>query len=359
MKRCATARLDMSALGTNLDVVRRAAPHSRVLAVIKAQAYGHGMLRVADALHGRVDGFVVSFMEEAEALRSAGHSLPIVVAQGCKSAAELQDAQRLEVDVVVHERSQLRMLETARLVRPLRVWLKFDTGMGRLGFSCDEVPAIFEGLLPNVNCAGAPVLMSHLACADEPERPENARQLERFDAVVAGLPAQRSLANSAGILALPASHHDWVRPGIMIYGASPLEGVSAADLGLRPVMNLLAPVISIRYLKAGDSVGYGASYCCQRPTRLGVIAAGYADGYPRKVPVGTPVLMHGRPVPVIGRVSMDLMAVDLTDAPECHVGDHALLWGEGLPVEEIARAAGTISYDLLCGVADRVQVQVS
>ena len=356
MKRAARAHLRLGALEHNLGRVREAAPGRRVMAVIKAEAYGHGLLRVAHVLAPLADGFAVSCMDEAEALRGAGFRLPLLVMQGFKNDRELRQAAREDITVVVHDESQLRLLETTPLSSPLQVWLKLDTGMGRLGFSATRAAALHGGLQRCAQVVQPPVWMTHLACADEPERPENAAQLNRFEAATQGLSGLRSLANSASILALPRSHGDWVRPGIMLYGASPLADRDPARHGLEPVMHLQAPLVAIQDRSLGDTVGYGATFQCPRPTRVGVVAIGYADGYPRHVPNGTPVLVGASRAPLIGRVSMDMITVDLTDHPQAAVGDPVTLWGGGLPVDEIAAAAETISYDLLCAVADRVQV---
>ncbi|WP_347402049.1 alanine racemase [Ectothiorhodospira lacustris] len=356
MKRTASARLCLGHLPANLARVREAAPGSRVMAVIKAEAYGHGMLRVAECLAPWVDALAVSCLDEAAALREAGYHQPILALQGFKDERDLRAASQLDVAVSVHEDSQLHLLSGTRLHRPVRVWLKLDTGMGRLGFSPLRASDLVAALISDPNVTAVPGLMTHLACADEPGRPENAAQLARFEAATRHLPGERSLANSAAILALPEAHADWVRPGIMLYGSSPLADARAAGLGLRPVMTLSTRLIAIHTLTPGETVGYGATWRCERPTRVGVAAIGYADGYPRHAPTGTPVLVRGQRVPLIGRVSMDMITVDLTDLETVQVGDVVTLWGEGLPVDEVAAAAQTIGYDLLCRVHDRVQV---
>lgn len=356
MKRAAWAHLRLGALEHNLRRVREMAPGRQVMAVIKAEAYGHGLMRVADVLAPMADGFAVSCMDEADALRGAGFRLPLLVMQGFKNERELRQAAHQEIAVVVHDETQLRLLETTPLSNSLKVWLKLDTGMGRLGFPTQRAAAVYGGLQRCAQVMQPPVWMTHLACADEPERSENTAQLERFEAATEGLPGLLSLANSAAILSLPRSHGDWVRPGIMLYGASPLADRDPARHGLERVMHLQAPLVAIQDRGMGDTVGYGATFQCTRPTRVGVVAIGYADGYPRHVPNGTPVMVRGRRAPLIGRVSMDMITVDLTDHPQAAVGDPVTLWGEGLPVDEIAAAAETISYDLLCAVADRVQV---
>jgi alanine racemase len=356
VRRAARARIDLSALRHNLRVARAAAPGSRIMAVTKADAYGHGMPEAARALAGECDAFAVSCVQEAARLREAGIAQPLVVLQGFKDGAELAEAARLGARPVLHEPGQIACLESASLDKPPAVWLKLDTGMHRLGFPPFEAAALVQRLGTSGRVAGQPGLMTHLACADEPARPEAGMQLRVFDEAVAGLPGEQSVANSAAVLRMPAAHRDWVRPGIMLYGASPLIGVSAESLGLRPVMTVSAPVVAVKPLQPGDAVGYGGTYVCDRPRRLAIVAIGYGDGYPRHAPGGTPVLLHGRRCPLMGRVSMDMLGVDVTDVPQVRVGDMATLWGEDLPVDEIAEAAGTISYELLCRVGGRLQV---
>ena len=354
MRRAARARIDLSALRHNLRVVRDAAPGSRIMAVVKAEAYGHGMLEVARAIAGECDGLAVSCVQEAAVLRDAGVQGGITLLQGFKDTEELEAAVHLGVRTVVHEPGQVACLMAARLTSPVAVWLKLDTGMYRLGFAPSRVRSLLQGLDDTGKVAGTPGFMTHLACADEPGRGETADQMRVFDEATAGLPGERSIANSAAILAVPEAHRDWVRPGIMLYGASPIVSATADELGLRPAMTVTAPVVAVKSLKPGDAVGYGASFVCTRPCRLAVVATGYGDGYPRHAPSGTPVLLHGKRCGLLGRVSMDMLAVDVTDVPDVQVGDTATLWGEGLPVDEIATAAGTISYELLCSVGGRL-----
>lgn len=357
MRRAASAHLRLEALLHNAQVVRRHAPISRVLAVIKAEGYGHGMQRVAEVLATAVDAFAVSHMEEAEVLRAAGHDKPLVVLHGCQTREHWQQAFALGLSPVIHHLSQLEVLETLPMRARLPLWVKMDSGMTRLGFAPEEIAAVCERLKASGRCAETPVVMSHFACADEPQRPENTQQLQCFLDATAPLQVSLSMANSGALLAQPETRLDWVRPGIMLYGASPLLGQTGLDWDLKPVMTLKAPIISIEDREQGAAVGYGSITTLQRPSRIAVVAIGYADGYPRHAPPGTPVWLHGQRVSLMGRVSMDLVCVDVTDVPAAQLGDEVTLWGEGLPVEEIAHAAGTISYDLLCGVADRVQIK--
>ncbi len=340
--------IDPDALRVNLARVRTLAPRSRVLAVVKADAYGHGLVTVARAL-AAADGFAVARVDEGVALRRAGVGHRIVVLAGFFDRDEAEAAARYRLEPVIHDPGQMPYLPTG--VRP---WLKFDSGMHRLGL--DE--AGFRAALARLR-ERRPVLMTHLACADEPRRPETARQLDRFDRLTQAVGLERSAANSAAILACPRSHYQWVRPGLMLYGVSPFPGRTGVELGLRPAMAFRSRLIAVRDLAAGEAVGYGGAWTASRPTRLGVVAAGYGDGYPREVRPGTPVWIGGRRVPLVGRVSMDLITVDLTDHPAAAAGDAVTLWGPPLPVEEIAAGAGTIPYTLMCGITARVPRIVS
>lgn len=354
MRRTARAVIDLDALRHNLGRVRAAAPGSRIMTVVKADAYGHGMLRVVAALDGLCEAFAVTCVDEGIALRDMGVAVPVLVLQGFRDEAELAAASAHRLSVTVYQDFHLRLLETARLSVPVPVWIKLDTGMHRLGFPASLAASIHSGLSKCANVSGAPDLMTHFARADEFSSSSTKNQCECFDSETAGLCGERSLANSAAILAHPDTHREWVRPGIMLYGASPFADVPAAHHGLRPVMTVTAPIIAVNALRSGDAVGYGGAYVCETDMRVGIVAIGYGDGYPRHVPSGTPVLLRGRRVPVVGRVSMDLLAVDLTGLPEMRPGDEATLWGEGLPVDEIAAAAGTIGYELLCAMGGRL-----
>jgi alanine racemase len=349
-----TVTIDLGAVRHNLRRVRELAPRSRVVAVVKANGYGHGAARLLPAL-GEADMLGVACIEEALALREACASQPILLMEGVFEADELPECARLGFEVAVHTLEQVRTLETAALSRPLTAWIKVDSGMNRLGLAPEEVVAAIRRLQA---CPGVARLrlMSHFASADLPESPQTARQLERLGTVLAE--GDRSLANSAGIIAWPQAHADWVRAGIMLYGVSPMAGRIGLDEGLRPVMTLTTRLIAVKAIRAGDTVGYAATWRAPRDGRIGIAAVGYGDGYPRHAPSGTPVLLDGSPVPLAGRVSMDMIAVDLTDRPEAGFGDPVTLWGPALPVERIAEAAGTIAYELLCGVTGRVHVRV-
>jgi alanine racemase len=352
MTRPVRACIDLPALRHNFERVRQCAPRSRVMAIVKAHAYGHGLLGVARALPD-ADAFGVVSMDEAIALREAGFDRRIVLLEGLYGPDESGLAGGYGVDIVIHHADQIGFLERARSVRPLDVWLKIDTGMHRLGFEPAVVPAVVERLRRIGRVAGIRFL-SHFCCADEAHNDYTLQQYRRFLQTLEGLCGERSLANSAAVLAWPDTHLDWVRPGVMLYGSSPLPHKSAAELGLQPVMTLGTQLIAVAQRRQGDAVGYGAAWLCPETMNIGIAAVGYGDGYPRHAPSGTPVLVNGRRAALAGRVSMDMIGIDLRDHPQARVGDPVTLWGKGLPVDEIATAAGTISYELFCGVSSRV-----
>jgi alanine racemase len=353
MTRPARARIDLGAVRHNLRYARRLAPSARVLAVIKANGYGHGAVVLGKALAGQADAFGVACIEEALELRESGVREPILLMEGVFHPDEIAVADRAGLSLVVHTRQQIDWLTGARPGRALDCWLKMDSGMHRVGFGPDGLGEAWRLLSGSPNVASV-VLMTHLARADEPDRPETERQLELFDRATEGIPAGRSTANSAAILAWSPSHRDWVRPGIMLYGASPLGDRHPSAAELRPVMRLESALISIRDLPPGEAVGYGGRFVCERPTRVGVVAVGYADGYPRHAPDGTPVAVSGRRTRLIGRVSMDMLTVDLTGIDDARLGDPVQLWGDRVTANEVAEASGTISYQLFTGVTRRV-----
>jgi len=302
------------------------------------------------------DALAVACIEEALVLREAGIGKPILLLEGVFEAAELPLCSRWNLAIVVHDPGQVEMLEHARLEKPLSVWLKIDTGMHRLGIAPAQAAAIWRRLRDCPTVASIQ-LLSHLARADEREADFTWRQLQVFEAVGGMLPGERSLANSAAVLAWPQTHFDWVRPGLMLYGASPFANTLADEEGLQPVMTLMTRLISVRRLAKGEAVGYGGTWVCPEAMDIGVAAIGYADGYPRHAPSGTPVLVNGRRAGLAGRVSMDMLGIDLRGHPEAKVGDPVVLWGPDLPVEIIAQAAGAIPYTLFCGVTTRVHFQ--
>ena len=356
MSEAAYALIDRQALLHNLAVVRRLAPQSRVMAVIKANAYGHDMSKVARLLESRVDSLAVARTDEAIALRQQGCSLPIVVLQGFVDREELALYSRLQLTAVVYQLKQVQLLEQASDCDKISIWLKMDTGMSRLGFLPVEWKAAYQ-TLQNCNSIFQPIgLMTHLASADESDNPQTIQQLQRFQRLTQNLSGMRSIANSAAILSWEDALTDWVRPGLMLYGVSPFQDKTAEALGLKPVMTLKSRLISVKTVAPGETVGYGGSWRCEKATRIGIVSIGYGDGYPRYAANGTPVLVNGQRVELIGRVSMDMLALDLTALPDAETGDPVTLWGKGLPVEEIAQCAGTIPYTLLCGITARVKM---
>ncbi|MCC7462254.1 MAG: alanine racemase [Gammaproteobacteria bacterium] len=351
------ACIDTQALRSNLQVLRERAPHSRIMAVVKANAYGHGLVPAALAL-GDADAFAVARIEEAVALRGAGVQQPIVLLEGVINAEQLAAAAELDLELVVHDTLQVALLEASPGPHRYALWLKVDTGMNRLGFRPEEFAAAWSRL----GALRIPPLcrrvLTHLACADERDHAANAGQLERFATLTDQLGAERSIANSAALLNLPSSHVEWVRPGLALYGISPFSGQRGTDFGLRPVMRLESSVIAVRQVRRGETVGYGAAWRAARESCVAILAGGYGDGLLRSLPNGAPVIIGGQRAPLAGRVSMDMIAVDVTDLPPVRPGDRAELWGGRLPVEEVAAAAGTLAYELLCGVSQRVPVEL-
>lgn len=359
MTRGARAVIDLAALRHNLSRVREVAPGTRVLAVVKADAYGHGLLRVATALAAAVDGLAVARIDEALALRQAGITVPVLLLEGVSTPAQLAEARTHGLDIVVHRPAQLDWLEAAPPGDTLAVWLKIDTGMHRLGFPPDASIQAYRRLCACAAVLSPPRLMTHLACADVRDDPHTDRQLDRFAEITRALAGERSMAQSAGLLGWPVAQGDWVRPGIMLYGASPFADASAQTLGLHPVMTLSSSLIGVNHVHKGEAIGYGATWVCPEDMPVGVVAIGYGDGYPRHAPSGTPVLVNAQRVGLIGRVSMDMICVDLRTQPTARAGDPVVVWGEAadgqrLSVEEVAGQAGTIAYELLCSVTSRV-----
>jgi alanine racemase len=352
------AQIASHALRANLRAIRARAPGSRVMAVVKANAYGHGLVSTALAL-AEANAFAVARIDEAIALRAAGLSQPIVLLEGVFSAEQLSEAAHLQLELVVHDPSQVALLSQYHGSYRFSLWLKVDTGMNRLGFRPAEFTAAWQQLRALQPQPLTLRVMTHLACADEPDGLATAAQMALFQPLVARLGCELSVANSAAVLKLPATHLDWVRPGLALYGVSPLAGQTGRELGLQPAMTLLTTVIAVRQIERGERVGYGGTWQAQRASRLAILAAGYGDGLLRSLPSGAPVLVNGQRAPLAGRVSMDMIAVDVTDLPGVRVGDAAELWGARLPVEEVAEVAKTIPYELLCAVSQRVPLELA
>jgi len=378
----ATAIINLSALKHNLAQIKSLAPTTKVLAVLKANAYGHGLERIAKALfaepeplnadcHSTImaDAIAVARIDEALALRASGITQPILLLEGFFDSKDLTLLAKHNLQTVVHNQQQLDAILAAKLTSPVKVWLKVDTGMHRLGINPEQYSYFYQQLTDSPNVQDNIVLMSHLGCADDKGNKATHQQISLFEKITQGCNEERTLANSAGICAWPTSHYQWVRPGLLLYGVSPLlldESCTEASrslitdeskqLSIQPVMTLKSSLIAIRELEADESVGYGGAWQSDQKTVIGVVAIGYGDGYPRHAENGTPVLVNGRRVPLIGRVSMDMITVDLGIDSKDKVGDLVTLWGDNLPVAEIAQCATTIPYELLCNITRRVKV---
>lgn len=346
--RPARAVIDLQALRHNYRLAREST-RAKALAVIKADAYGHGAVRVAQALEDEANGFAVACIEEALELRAAGIRAPILLLEGFFEADELALIVEHDLWFVVHSNWQLEAVEQASVGKPLTAWLKLDTGMHRVGFQPGEYRAAYQRLLASGKVAKI-VLMSHFARADELDSPRSNEQLAVFEAATQGLAAEVSLRNSPAVLGWPKIPSDWVRPGIMLYGATPFDQPQELADRLQPVMTLESKIISVRELPAGEPVGYGAAFVTERSTRVGVVAMGYADGYPRQAPTGTPVHIDGQPSQLLGRVSMDMLCVDLTHLPQAGLGSRVELWGRNVLASEVAACAGTIPYQIFCNL---------
>ncbi len=354
MTRPACVVIDRQAARANLARVRALVPQQKIMAIIKADAYGHGLVRMAEAF-SEADAFGVACLEEAQVLREADIIHPVVLLEGPFSSDELPEIQNLKLETVIHHEQQVRMLEHLSRGQPIRVWVKLDTGMHRLGFPSEVFKGIWQRLTLCARVKQPMRLMTQLACAQERNHSSVIAQLKRFNEATRGVVAERSIANSAAIFAWPETWADWVRPGLMLYGVSPFDDSVAADEGLRPVMTLRSELIAIQWVHAGETVGYGKTWQCPEDMPVGVVAMGYGDGYLRHAESGTPVLINGKRAALIGRPSMDMLTIDLRNHPKTKVGDPVVLWGEGLPVEEVARWADAIPYELLCGVRVRAR----
>jgi alanine racemase len=355
MSRLAIATLSTENLLHNLEVIRKKAGGRDIIGMIKANAYGHGLRSVAMRLEGKVYSLGVASVDEAQALRKVNVKMPITLMSGAFEADDLFIASCQNFHLVFHEETQISWLNNLTLPNPIKIWLKIDTGMGRLGFNLDSAKRAYKELSNNPNIIHPIGILSHLACAEEPDNPLNKKQIKAFEEFIAGLPGPKSLANSAGIFSIETGLYDVVRPGIALYGISPLLNKTAKELDLKPVMTLQTRLVAISNAKKGDNIGYGGRFSCPEDMSIGVIAMGYGDGYPRTAKDGTPVLVNNKSCQLVGRVSMDMATIDLRKCPDAKVGDPVILWGDGLPIEEVAKHTNHIPYDIICAVQQRVK----
>ena len=354
MTRPSRVIIDIKALEHNFSRIKELVHNSKIMAIIKADAYGHGIVRVAKTLRN-ADAFGVACLEEAEQLRIASITTPIILLEGPYKPNDLSLIIKLNLEVVIHNEYQLELLEKSKIDGPIKVWLKIDTGMHRLGFSVDKTEEMLRRLMLCRNINSTPILMSHLATANEKNHALTYQQLDTFREISKIVNIEKTIANSAAVINFPDVHFDWVRPGLMLYGVSPLINSCGHDHGLKSVMTLESEIISIQYLSKGEPVGYGATWRCPENMPVGIIAAGYGDGFPRHAKSGTPILVNNIRCPLIGRASMDMLTIDLRNQSNAKIGDRVVLWGGSLPIEEIATYAETIPYELLCGVHKRLQ----
>lgn len=348
------AEINVAALHHNFSVVRQYAPHSKILVMIKANGYGHGLLRIARILK-EADAFAVARADEAVLLRESGVTHPIVVMTGFSSPQELTLCSEYDLHSVIHSEYQIDYLEQNDLVKPIGVWLKIETGLNRLGFAAADAQLAYARLMACSHVKKPLTVLSHLASADDVANPKTAQQLALFQKMTEHFVGPKSIARTAAIMTNPETHLDWVRPGMMLYGSSPFPNEVGSERGLQPVMTMKSQLISIKHIPAGETVGYGETWKCEEKMPVGVVGFGYADGYPRHMAQGTPVLINGVRCPLIGRVSMDMITVDLRPCPTAKIGDTATLWGAELPIEIIARCANTIPYYLWVNVSPRVK----
>lgn len=355
MSRPIAATVNQQALRHNLAIVRQAASHSRIWSVVKANAYGHGIMRVWQSL-AETDGFALLNLEEAILLREQGWNKPILLLEGFFHEDDLPLIDRYRLTTSVHSNWQIKALATANLSAPVDIYVKVNSGMNRLGFRPEQINGAWQKLR-TLNNVGDMTLMAHFADAENPEGLID--PLQRIERAAEGLNCPRSLSNSACTLWHPEAHFDWVRPGIVLYGASPSgDWQDVASSGLQPVMTLNSEIIGVQQLNPGDGVGYGYRYHAQQAQRIGVVACGYADGYPRHAPTGTLVCVDGIMTTVVGAVSMDMITVDLTPCPQAGIGSKVELWGDQVKIDQVAKAAGTVGYELMCALAPRVPVDI-
>ena len=355
--RLATAEINLTALAHNLAQVKRFAPNSKIMAVLKANAYGHGLVTIAQHLNG-ADAFAVARIDEALALRAGGLTKPIVLLEGFFNKADLPILLANNFQTIIHDENQLAALENAKLDAPITCWLKVNTGMHRLGIAPEQFEEFYNRLQKTANAKNTINLMTHFSCADDVDNTKTVQQITLFDNLVNGINQAHCLSNSAGIIAWPKGHGDWVRPGLMLYGVSPMANKVGQQHQLKPVMHLTTKVIAVRNVAAHEAVGYGGRWQSDKPTKLAVVAMGYGDGYPRHAKEGTPVMIAGQRYGIVGSVSMDMISIDIgLNEHNVKVGDSVTMWGPELPVEEIAQCADTIPYELLCNITPRVSYE--
>lgn len=355
MARDATATLSTENLLHNLEIIKEQAQDREVIAMIKANAYGHGLRSVAMRLDGKINSFGVASIDEALDLRQVNIKAPITLMSGAFEPDDLRISSQQNFHLIFHEKQQLQWLESTKLANPIKIWLKIDTGMGRLGFNLEEAKKVYNMLSNNPQVIQPIGIISHLSCAEEKDHPLNQIQFKAFREFTKELPGPKSIANSATIFNFENDLYDMVRPGLSLYGVSPLPLKSAASLNLKPVMTLQTKLVKISHFKKNQTIGYGARFTCPEDMPIGVIAMGYGDGYPRTAKDGTPVLVNNKKCQIIGRVSMDMATIDLRNCPDAKLEDPVILWGDKLPIEEVALHTDHIPYDLICGVQQRVK----
>jgi alanine racemase len=353
--RPATAILSRKNLLHNIKIIKEKAPSSKVIAMVKANAYGHGICEVGRILDGNVDMLGVCSIDEALMLRNAGVKAQVILAQGVFDESELLQASCERFHVVFNNDEQLNWLERQDLPILLNSWIKINTGMGRLGFQLENAKSAYLRLLESKKTEKPVRIMSHFACADDASHPLNQRQIAVFREFIKDKNSEYSFCNSGGIMNFPECNFDFVRPGISIYGVSPISGKTAADFGLKPVMTMQSKISSVQKIRKGETIGYNARYKCSEDTNVGIVAIGYGDGYPLTAVDGTPILVNEKECSLVGRVSMDMIAVDLKNCPDAKVGDKVILWGDALPVERVSASSTNISYNTLTGVQSRVK----
>ena len=346
------AYIDLSALTFNLQLVKKIAKNSKIMAVLKANAYGHGLEESAKAIKS-AEGIAILTIEEAVKIRNTGFKNTILLLEGLFNAEDIHQAEKLNLNLVLHNDQQIEYLNDVMLKNPINVHLKINTGMNRLGFPPDQVDYLIENLNANPNVSGI-TLMTHFATADEKEG--ITKQLDCFNRVTNNYNFSSSVANSAALYKFPEARLDWVRPGIMLYGASPFEDISAKKLEVKPVMSLISKIIAIQNVKKGQAVGYGKNFIAKQDMLIGIVACGYGDGYPRHAKTGTPVFVHNKLTTTVGRVSMDMLYVDLSKIDKASIGSKVEMWGNHISVDEVAQHSGTVGYELLCNISASTRV---